>query len=186
MLKSILGYPISGYLIMRRFRLETKYFKLKIKDNLPIIPLRVVSEKDKLVIDYSIGSYHHMMEMLSNGNYAEVVFRNQKVIETNTSLSKPNYQYERQIDPIDGKILNAYQSSIVIGAGNGFLGMGITKAERLGECYFTIMATAKSVIKFDITIEHSECILLFKQNGNTKELSISQSPRALLYEGIIT
>lgn len=185
MLNSILEYPISGYLILRRLGLETNYFKLKIKDNLPVIPLRVVSHKHKIVIDYSLGSYHHMMEMVANGDYSEVVLRNQKVIENNTSFNLPNYKYEKKIDPVEGKVINAYQSNFVVGAGNGFFGMGITKAERLKDCYFTIIVTAKKVIKFDLTVEHSECILLFKQNANAKELDISQSPRALLYEGII-
>lgn len=165
--------------------METYYFKLIINNYLPVIPLRVVSHKDKIVIDYSLGSYHHVMEMVANGDYAEVVFRNQKVIENNASFNIPNHKYEINIDQVEGKVINAYMSNFVVGAGNGFLGMGITKAERLKDCYFTIIATAKKLIKFDLTVEHSECILLFKQNANAKQIDISQSPRALLYEGFV-
>lgn len=159
---------------------STYLFKLQVKPHLPPIALRVVLVPDKINIDYSIGSYHPMLEMQSNGDFAEVVFREEKVIENIFSCCDEGRQFEKVINSVEGKILNAHRSNFVVGAGNGIFGMGITKTERLPDCFFTVIATKNKFIMFDLAINNDQCILMVRYNPLTKEAEISQSPFAML------
>ena len=95
---------------------NTYLFDLKIKETLPNVAMRVVCTPEKLAIDYSIGAYHPMMELLVNGDFVEVVFRDKKVIENDATQNIPSYQYETKVDPTIGRILNAHKSYFVVGA----------------------------------------------------------------------
>jgi len=159
---------------------NTYLFNLRIKETLPNVALRVVCTPEKLAIDYSIGAYHPMMELLVNGDFVEVVFRDKKVIENDATQNIPSYQYENKVDPAIGRILNAHKSYFVVGAGNGFMGMGITKAERLKDCFFTLISTKKKFIMFDLTINNDRCILSVKYNPIKKEVEVLQSANAVL------
>ena len=159
---------------------NTYLFNLKIKESLPNIALRAVCSPEKIVIDYSIGAYHPMMELLVNGDFVEVVFRDGKVIENDASQNISSLQYEAEVDPTIGRMLNAHKSYFVVGAGDGFFGMGITKTERLKDCFFTLVATNKKFIMFDLTINNSECILSVKYNPVLQEIEVLQSAKAVL------
>ena len=131
--------------------MKTYTFALKIRNYLPDFFIKVNIDMNYIETEYLFGPYKHNLLMTKTGDYKETVFRKDKEL---TSFKSPGGLY-KQFTPIEvdkGKNLNYTNSNFVIGAGNGFFGLGITKEERAEDAYISVWCSEKgfygcSVIK---------------------------------------
>lgn len=122
----------------------------------PRQPLRISFRifLDRLFISYQFGLYKHRITLDANGLIEEVVLRGDKVLYTEKMYPKI---YSNA--PPSSEKINHQKLNIVSGAANGFLGIGVTEAERFKNLYFDLDLFKNS--KFTVELNQSSEWSLF-------------------------
>ncbi len=154
----------------------TLYFKGRVSGYPIELTLRAVSAEKSLRLDYGFGLYHHLIEIDSQGYCADVVLRDKKILFQHSSYPNENWQYENQVDPKEGRVLNYYVAKLMAGAGNGILGFGITKPEWFESCKIYISVSQHGFYKFSVESDTEGCLLLVSLNPKQRLLDIRESP----------
>lgn len=103
--------------------------------NLQPISLAVTVNARYIDISYDFGMYKHTIKMNSDGYAEEKVWLSAKLLNHEKTSTQPNFAH------VTGPSSKPpfLKSYFVAGAGNGFLGMGITREERFPDVYIKVM-----------------------------------------------
>jgi hypothetical protein len=155
---------------------STLYFSGKISGYPVAFTLRAVAAEDRLRLDYGFGLYHHLLEVDSLGYCTDIVLRDKKVLFQHSAYPDESFKYDKQVNPQEGRTLNYYPAKLLVGAGNGLLGFGITKPEWLEGCTIYILVTQHGFYKFSVESAVEGCLLLVSLNPKERSLDIRESP----------
>jgi hypothetical protein len=138
-------------------------FAVKLFDNKEEIAFRLKFSEKEMTLDYGFGGYHHLLNILSNGDFAGVVLRGEKTVDIQTHPALLNYEYDGNMEEVNGRVLNLQNSNLIAGAGNGIFGFGITKVEWFRNIDISLWVTDLSVYGFFIAVD-GVCILNGRAN----------------------
>jgi hypothetical protein len=110
-------------------------FSVFLYENLQPISLTVTVHSSRIEIYYDFRLYRHVIKMNLDGYAEEKVWRSGKLLHRESVATQPNFANQNS----DYSKLPYLKSYFVAGAGNGFLGMGITKEERFTDVYIKVM-----------------------------------------------
>ena len=136
-------------------------FSVFLYKNLQPISLTVTVNARYIEISYDFGMYKHTIKMNSNGYAEEKVWRSGKLLNHEKTSTQPNFAHAT--GPLSK--LPFLKSYFVAGAGNGFLGMGITREERFQDVYIKVML-----------YERRFCFQIVQQQIDLEILTVSIDP----------
>jgi hypothetical protein len=110
-------------------------FSVFLYKNLQPISLTATVNARYIDISYDFGMYKHAIKMNSDGYAEEKVWRSGKLLTHEKTSTQPNFANATDYS----SKLPLLKSYFVAGAGNGFLGMGITREERFPDVYIKVM-----------------------------------------------
>ena len=153
--------------------IRQRVYELKLYQNMQPIALMMTLNHEAIFLSYQFGAYFHKISMDSKGYFMEEVSRQAKVLTINNS--KPTvFTNAPPPDANTGEKLNHVVTHFVAGAGNGFLGMGITKEERFPDAYIEISAYKNLYFEFSV-IQKQLFSPIMTSIMNSRNLDIRES-----------